>query len=99
MKLPNNPLTEAEFREALNALLAECGQADGHQVHKKCGGAVRRGFYNCFAVTPGGSLDPGFDGFGLGPREVPYCEKCDPPDGFNHTYAVRVGIITERRPD
>ena len=98
MKLPRNPLTEEEFRQAKIAFLQECEKKDGNLVHTGCGGAIRQGFYDCFEVAPDGSLKPGPDGFGLGPQRVPYCDRCDEPDGFRHTYAVRVGIIPEPKP-
>jgi len=95
MELPKNPLTEIEFRDAHSNFLAGCEKVGSILVHKKCGGAIRKGFMNCFWADSSGALDPGHDGFGIGPIGVPYCERCDPPDGFNYTYAIRVGVIKE----
>lgn len=93
MKLPDKSVTLKEFLEMIDAFLSsECQKADGHFVHKKCGGAIRSGFANLFYENADGSLDPGPDGFGIGPEQVPYCENCDPPDGHNHKYARRVPI-------
>jgi hypothetical protein len=97
MELPKNPLTEDEFYKARKDFLAECeksGSGSGYALHhKKCGGLIRKGFMNLFEVDPSGALTPGRDGFGLGPVQVPYCENCDPPQGFNYTYNIRVGIL------
>lgn len=93
VQLADNPIKEVDFDATKSDFLAGCETVDGIPRHKKCGGAIRRGFMNCFWVRPDGELDLGVDGFGIGPLPVPYCENCDPPDGFNHTYAIRVGII------
>lgn len=100
MKLPDNAVTLKEFQTLIDSFLSdECQKGGGHLAHKKCGGDIRIGFANLFYLNDDGSLDPGSDGFGIGPERVPYCEKCDPPDGFNHTYARRVPIkrdLTEK---
>ena len=93
VELADNPIKEEDFDAAKSEFLAGCEKVDGVFRHKKCGGAIRRGFMPCFWVRPDGELDPGSDGFGIGPLPVPYCENCDPPDGFNYAYAIRVGII------
>lgn len=93
MKLPDNPVTLEEFHKAINEFIkGECEMGGDHPTHKKCGSGIRVGFVNLFYVNEDGSLEPGGDGFGIGPHRVPYCEKCDPPDGFNYTYARRLGI-------
>ncbi len=93
MKLPGKPVTLREFQQLIDAfVLNECRRDNDHLTHKKCGNGVRIGFANLFLLKEDGSLDPGSDGFGIGPKQVPYCEECDPPDGFNHTYADRVRI-------
>ena len=74
-------------------------RSDDHLVHKDCGGAIRKGFLNLFYLNKDGSLDGRPDGFGIGPKPVPYCERCFPPDGFKHTYAVRFPILRERKAD
>lgn len=74
-----------------------CEKRGDHLEHKECGGAIRKGFLNSFYINDDGSLDPGDDGFGIGPIAVPYCERCFPPDGFNHSYAVRFPILRERK--
>lgn len=94
MKLKKNPLTQEEFEQAKTDFLAECEKGpDGIVRHKSCRSPIRVGYMNCFKATAEGALDPGDDGCGIGPIRVPYCEKCDPPDGFNYTYAIRVGIL------
>ena len=45
-----------------------------------------------------GSLDPGSDGFGIGPKRIPYCETCFPQNGSNYTYAIRFPILRTREP-
>lgn len=93
MKLPDNAVTLKEFQKIIDSFLSdECQKGSGHLTHKKCGGDIRTGFANLFYLNDDGSLDPGSDGFGIGPKRVPYCENCDPPDGFNHKYACRVPI-------
>lgn len=93
MKLPTEAVTLKEFFSLVDAFIAnECEKGSGHLVHKKCGSAIRTGYANLFYVDENGDLEPGRDGFGIGPKSVPYCEKCDPPDGFKHTYARRVPI-------
>ena len=77
----------------------ECEKRDGHLIHKNCGGTIRNGFLNLFYLNDDQSLDPGIDGFGIGPKKVPYCEICFPPDGYNHTYAVRFPMLRERKKD
>lgn len=91
--LPSEPVTLTEFKALIDSFIAnECQRGSGHLTHKKCGSAIRTGFANLFYLNEDGSLDPGTDGFGIGPKKVPYCEKCDPPDGFKFTYARRVAI-------
>src|SRR3989344_2026216 len=93
MKLPDRPVTLEEFQKMIDVFLSnECQKDGGHLTHKKCSGGIRQGFANLFYQNDDGSLDPGSDGFGIGPKKVPYCENCDPPDGFNYTYACRVPI-------
>ena len=93
MKLPENAVTLKEFQELIDSFLRnECDKGSDRLIHKKCGGGIRIGFANLFYLNEDGSLDPGSDGFGIGPKRVPYCEKCDPPDGFKYTYACRVPI-------
>ncbi|MEK7089526.1 MAG: hypothetical protein AAB920_01780 [Patescibacteria group bacterium] len=101
MRLPKNPLTAEEFKRVKKDFFAECTKGvDNIMRHNGCGGAIRRGFMNCFKAElkdDGVELDPGEDGFGIGPIDVPYCENCDPPDGFNYTYAIRVGILPAKQ--
>ncbi len=93
MKLPAKAVTLQELQKMIDAFLSdECRKSGGRLLHKKCGGGIRTGFANLFHLNNDGSLDPGSDGFGIGPKRVPYCENCDPPDGCNHTYARRVSI-------
>ena len=94
MELSKNPLTKEEFEATVKTFLSGCEKDDDRIYrHKKCGGAIRRGFMHCFWVDKDGELDPGDDGFGIGALPVPFCEDCDPPDGFDYAYAIRVGII------
>ncbi len=96
-----------EFAPTLDELLksinlfvkSECEKGDGHLIHKNCGGAIRVGFLNLFYINDNGTLDPGYDGFGIGPKQVPYCEDCFPPNGFNFAYPVRFPILRERCSD
>lgn len=92
MKFDKYTVTEEEFNLGVANFLKGCRTSDECLVHIACGGAIRQGFYDCYEVIDG-NLDPGPTGFGLGPRKVPYCENCDPPDGVKHTYAVRLGIV------
>ncbi|MBI2023448.1 hypothetical protein HYT01_02715 [Candidatus Giovannonibacteria bacterium] len=93
MKMPDKAVTLAGFRKMANDFISrECKKSDGHLAHIKCGGSVRVGYANLFYQNKNGSLDPGSDGFGIGPERVPYCENCDPPDGCNYTYSRRVPI-------
>lgn len=93
MKLPDKAVTLKEFRKTTDSFLSdECKKNNGHRVHKKCGGIIRIGFVYLFYLNKDGSLDPGSDGFGIGLERVPYCENCNPPDGFNYTYARRMPI-------
>ncbi len=76
----------------------ECEIRDDHYIHRKCGGGIRIGFLNLFYLKEDcWTLDPGPDGFGIGPKRVPYCERCFPPDGFKNAYAVRFPILRERK--
>lgn len=96
MSLSEVRVTLKELEEAIKRFIEnQCEKCSGHLVHKDCGGAIRIGFLNLFYVNRDGSLDPGSDGFGIGPRRVPYCERCFPPDGFNHTFAVRFPIVKD----
>ncbi len=93
MKLPDQAVTLREFQALIDSFIStECQRDSGRLIHRGCGGAIRVGFANLFYQSEDGSLDPGHDGFGIGPRRVPYCENCDPPDGFEYTYARRVPI-------
>lgn len=90
-------VTIDEFNLALDSFISnECEKNKNLLIHKDCGGAIRIGFLNLFYLNQDGSLDPGNDGFGIGPKKVPYCERCFPPDGFNHTYAIRFPILRQR---
>ena len=98
MSLEDFAVTLDELTGAINTFVkSQCEKKDNHLEHKGCGGAIRTGFLNLFYLTEHGGLDPGFDGFGIGPKRVPYCERCFPPDGFNYTYAVRFPILKERK--
>lgn len=98
MTLENFAITLEEFNYAIGLFISQkCEKNGDHLVHKDCGGSIRIGFLNLFYLNNDGSLDPGSDGFGIGPKRVPYCERCFPPDGFNHTYAVRFPILRERK--
>ncbi|MGD9276006.1 MAG: hypothetical protein PVJ67_02440 [Candidatus Pacearchaeota archaeon] len=98
MSLEEFAVTLEEFDKAINIFIKEkCEKHCDHLVHKNCGGDIRVGFLNLFYLNENGTLDPGEDGFGIGPRRVPYCERCFPPDGFKHTYAYRFPILRERK--
>lgn len=100
MSLAEFAITLEELRSSIDLFIKrECEKEGGHLVHKYCREGIRVGFLNLFYLNPDDSLDPGSDGFGIGPIKVPYCERCFPPDGFNHTYAVRFPILRERRTD
>lgn len=89
-------ITLDDFEKAIKFFISNaCEKKDDHLVHKQCGGSVRIGFINLFYINPDGTLDPGSDGFGIGPKRVPYCEKCFPPNGFNYTYAFRFPITRD----
>ncbi len=97
MSLADLAPTFDELGNALDVFIAEgCEKKDGILAHKDCGGGIRAGFLNLFYLNDDGSLDPDPDGFGIGPKKVPYCERCFPPDGFNYTYAVRFPVLKER---
>ncbi len=98
MFLRDCAITLEELTNATKSFVnQECENKNGRLEHKKCGGAIRKGFLNLFYINENGSLDPGEDGFGIGPKKVPYCEKCFPPDGHNYSYAVRFPILKEER--
>lgn len=98
MPLDDFAITFDELTRAIRTFTSEqCERSGDHIVHKNCGGAIRRGFLDLFYLNEDGSFDPGEDGFGIGPKAVPYCEKCFPPDGFKYTYAVRFPILRERK--
>lgn len=93
MKLPSEPVTLDEFKALVDLYKKnECEKRDGHLVHKGCGGEICVGFANLFYMNPDGSLDLGGDGFGMGREPIPFCERCDPPDGAEHAYTHRVPI-------
>ena len=97
MKLHDKAVTLQEFQAMINSFISEeCKKSGGHLVHTQCGGAIKVGFANLFFQNTDGSLDPGIDGFGIGSVRVPYCEKCDPPNGFNYTYTRRVGVARDK---
>ena len=101
MKIPARAVTIVELRHLIAAFVDdECDKDERSRrmTHKKCGRLIRTGYFNLFYVNDDGSLDPGIDGFGIGPQQVPYCEKCDPPDGFNHAYARRILIKHDPQP-
>lgn len=98
MSLDEFAVTLDELRSAINNFISKrCEKNGDHLVHKDCGGGIRKGFLDLFYLNADHSLDPGGDGFGIGPHPVPYCERCFPPDGFRHTYAVRFPILRERK--
>jgi hypothetical protein len=51
-----------------------------------CGERLRKGFLNCIFVDKEGKTSSDYPE----PVPVPYCEQCDPPDGFNYTYSTMV---------
>lgn len=93
MQIPQKPITKQELELIIKKFLERCKKQGNGIICGKCGGSIRIGFINCFSADKNESLNPGHDGFGLGPKKVPYCENCDPPDGFDYTYTRRVGII------
>ncbi|MCK5059555.1 MAG: hypothetical protein KAR00_00185 [Candidatus Pacebacteria bacterium] len=96
MELPNNAVTLDKFEKLIEKFITTDSKKEGGRlVHKKCGGTIRIGFVPLFYLGEDGSLDPGPDGFGIGKKRVPYCEKCDPPDGFNFSYARRIPILKQ----
>ncbi|MDP2676586.1 MAG: hypothetical protein Q8O83_02800 [bacterium] len=96
MELPDTAVTLKEFTAQIKSFITnECEKGDNHLTHKNCGGGIQIGFANLYYLAEDGSLNPGFDGHGIGPTRVPYCEKCDPPDGSKYTYAERVPILKE----
>ena len=99
MPIRDFAVTLDELATAINTFVSnECEKKEDHLAHKNCGGAIRVGFLNLFYLNENdGTLDPGSDGFGIGPKRVPYCERCFPPDGFKHTYAIRFPILRERK--
>jgi len=52
-----------------NFIEMECEKSSDHLLHKKCGGAIKVGFLHLFHQNDDGSLDPGSDGFGIGPKK------------------------------
>lgn len=76
-----------EMGKAIKAYLAR-GTKKGSQYFCKCGEPIRMGFVATFPVDRKGNVMETTET----PRGVPYCEECDPPDGFNHSYAIRVFI-------
>ena len=99
MNLAEIRITLEEFRQAIGQFVTDkCEKMGDHLTHKGCGGAIRIGFLNLFYINEDGSLDPGPDGFGIGPERVPYCEKCFPPNGLKYTYAVRFPIARKSDP-
>ena len=85
MLLVDFAVTLDELAKGINKFVEQdCDKSGSHLTHKNCGGGIRTGFLNLFYLDENGSLDPGDDGFGIGPRKVPYCERCFPPDGFNY---------------
>ena len=92
-RLPSKAVTLEEFCALIDHFVStECEKQNVHLIHKKCGGAIRVGFINLFHLNDDGSLDPGPDGSGIGPKRLPYCENCNPPHGFNHPYTQRLPI-------
>lgn len=76
-----------QMAKAIKAYLANCMKTkNGYRC--KCGQPIRQGFIPTFPVDRNGRLLDDEET----PRQVPYCERCDPPDGFNHSYARRVFI-------
>jgi len=76
-----NEYTAESLGKAIRAYL-DAGKRDDGFFCPKCGARIRQGFLNVFYPE---DTEPN-------PVRVPYCERCDPPDGFNYTYARRVFI-------
>lgn len=76
-----------EMKKAIEAYLARGTKKDG-QPFCPCGKPIRVGFVATFPVDREGNVLETTET----PRKVPYCDACDPPDGFNHSYARRVFI-------
>jgi hypothetical protein len=100
MSIDEFAVTLDELSDAINYFVTnECQETGNHLIHKDCGGGIRKGFLNLFYFNDDGSLHPGLDGFGIGKKSVPYCEKCFPPNGPNYTYAIRFPILREGKSD
>lgn len=97
MKIPTDVTSWDDLQKLADGFIRWETKGDGHhRVCARCNGAIRRGFINCWYANERDEVEVGDDGFGIGPVPVPYCETCDPPDGFHHTYAVRVRIKKEK---
>lgn len=93
MKLPDHPIAKKELQNEIDRFIREdCEKKGGNFIHKNCGGGIRGAFISCFFADKNGEIDIGDDGFGWRLIKVPYCEKCDPPDGPYFTYTQRVFI-------
>lgn len=66
--------TRASLKKAIRDFIA---------THK-CGEPIRVGFLNAIFVDASGKTEQDM----AEPVRVPYCERCDAPDGFNHTYSL-----------
>lgn len=88
MKIKTEIYENGEFKREVEKYLAACPRVNGRPTCKTCGTVIKTGYANAFPVDNDGVvLDTTPQ-----PLKTPYCEKCDPPDGFNYTYATRVFI-------
>ena len=94
MKLPyENPVTEEELDGIIDRFIKEeCRNEKGRPTHKGCGGAIRVGFVHFFMPDSEGN------GVETGVKKIPYCDRCDPPDGYKHTYTRRLELLGRGAP-
>lgn len=88
MKFHTKTYEPGEFAKKIKEYLSKCIKTDDGYLCK-CGSQIRQGFVPTFPVDrkTGDVLDETET-----PRRVPYCDRCDPPDGFHQSYARRVFI-------
>lgn len=92
MKFKSRVYEPGEMGKDIQEYLSQATKtAEGYLC--SCGTAIRQGFVATFPVDAEGTVLDETEQ----PRKVPYCGKCDPPDGFNHSYARRVFIRIDKK--
>lgn len=84
MEIPDKPIDREGFLALQGAFLSDCTHDKAnHTYQHRCGGAIMMGFVRVTKEDGTPTQET---------ISVPYCGRCDPPDGHESTYTVPVRL-------